>query len=71
MISSTLVDASLEAGKEVASREEQGGNALALASTSILCNPHVQSNVTLRKKMQSVMRDRPRMSRGGKTISKI
>ena len=71
VISSTLVDASLEAGKEVASREEQGENALALASTSLLCNPHVQSNVSLRNNMQSIMKDRPRVTRGGKTISQI
>ena len=71
MISSTLVDTSLEAGKEVASREEQGDNALALASTSLLCNLHVQSNVALQNNMQSIMKDRPRTTFGGKTINNI
>ena len=71
VINSTLVDASLDAGKTVGSNEEQGDNALAMASTNLLCNPHVQNNVALRNNLQSRMGDRPRMTKGGKTINQV
>ena len=48
-----------------------GGDKLAMASTSLMCNPHVQSNITLRNNLRSRMGDRPRMIRGGKTINKM
>ena len=71
VINSTLVDASLDAGKTVGSKEEKGDNALAMASTNLLCNPHVQSNVALRNNLQSRMGDRPRMTKDGKTINQV
>ena len=73
VINSTLVnstlDAALDAGKMVGSKEEQGKDALSMASTSLLCNQHVQSNIALRNNLQSRMGDRPRMKKDGKMIN--
>jgi len=71
VISSTLVDSTLDAGKEVVSKEEQSENLLALATTNLLCNPHVQNNVALRNNLQKKIVDRPRVARGGKTINQV
>ena len=57
--------------RQVGSKEEQGDNALAMASTNLLCNPHVQSNITLCNTPQSKMGNMPRRTEGGKTISQV
>ena len=51
VISLTLADAILDTGKGVATREEQGDNDLVITSTSLLCNPYMQSNVALHNNM--------------------
>ena len=71
VINLALVDFSLDAGKTVGSTEEKSDNALAMASTSLLCNPYVQSNIALRNNLQSRVGDRPRITKGGKTINQV
>ena len=63
VITSTLMDLALEAGKEVVSKEKQSDNALSLVSANLLCNP--QSNVMLHNNLQKKVGEYPRLTRGG------